>query len=366
MDNPISPTLALVVLHSSGFTQKDLQRFFENQQNYSDILFDLLWAKNTPTPWMTRERRVKILEKLATIDTVKLEEILKTKNIHTITMDWDLYPEKLRAIKQAPYLLYVRGILKEERKMLGVVGSRRSTSYGRKILEMIIPELVHANCGIVSGGAYGIDAISHELTLAASGYTISVFGSGVDLYYPAENTKLFDSIIAQWWALVSIFPLGTLPEMYNFPIRNEIVAALSDGIIIPEAAAKSGTLITAQLALDHGRDVFAAPGDIFRETSMGTNWLIARGEAKAISNATDILEEYFPNLTTTTISMFADKVFDSDEQKVVYGIITDGNNTPDSIGQNSEYTIDIITITLTMLEIDGHIRLGAGGKYEVI
>ncbi len=81
--------------------------------------------------------------------------------------------------------------------MLGVVGSRRSTSYGRKILEMIIPELVHANCGIVSGGAYGIDAISHELTLAASGYTISVFGSGVDLYYPAENTKLFDSIIAQ-------------------------------------------------------------------------------------------------------------------------------------------------------------------------
>ncbi len=366
MDNHLDSSVALVILHSGGFTQKDLQKLFENEQNYSGILEDLLWQKETTTPWMTSERRSKILEKLATIDTEKLEEILRTKNIDTITMDSDLYPEKLRTIKQAPYLLYIRGILREERKMLGVVGSRRSTSYGRKILEKIIPELVWSSCGIVSGGAHGIDAMSHEITIASGGYTISVFGSGVDLFYPVENTRLFESIIASGWALVSIFPIGTPPEPYNFPIRNEIVAALSDGIIIPEAASKSGTLITAQLALDHGRDVFAAPGDIFRETSMGTNWLIARGEAKAISSATDILEEYFPNLTSTTISMFAEKVFESPEQQAIYDVIIDGNNTPDSIGQNSEYTIDIITMTLTMLEIDGHIRLGAGGKYEVL
>lgn len=362
MDNQV----ALASLHSGGFTQKDLQKLFENKQNYSDILVDFLWARNTPTPWITDDRRNKILEKLPTIDITKLEEVLRIKNITIVTMDSNIYPAKLRTIKQAPYFLYVRGTLREERKMLGVVGSRRSTSYGRKILDTIIPELVRAECGIVSGGAHGIDAMSHEITLASGGYTISVFGSGVERYYPVENTRLFDSIVTSGWALVSIFPIGTPPEPYNFPIRNEIVAALSDGIIIPEAAIKSGTLITAQLALDHGRDVFAAPGDIFRETSMGTNWLIARWEAKCITSATDILEEYFPNLTSTTISMFAEKVWENDEQKKIYNIIIDGNNTPDSIWQNSEYTIDIITMTLTMLEIDGHIRLGAGGKYEVL
>lgn len=124
-----------------------------------------------------------------------LGEIIRSKGITIITLESELYPEKLRTIKQAPYLLYIRGTLREERKMLGVVGSRRSTSYGRKILEAIIPELVRASCGIVSGGAHGIDAISHELTLAACGYTISVFGSGVDIYYPVENTRLFEAII---------------------------------------------------------------------------------------------------------------------------------------------------------------------------
>lgn len=362
MDN----SLALATLHSAWFTHRDLYKLFEYEQEYESILEDLLWKKKTETPWMTADRRNKILEKIVTIDIPKLEQILREKNINIITAESPSFPEKLSVIKQAPYLLYVRGDLREERKMLGVVGSRRSTSYGRKVLEKIIPDLVRASCGIVSGGAHGIDAMSHEITLEQGGYTISVFGSGVDLFYPVENTRLFDSIIISGWALVSIFPIGTLPETYNFPIRNEIVAALSDGIIIPEAASKSGTLITAQLALDHGRDVFAAPGDIFRETSMGTNGLIARGEAKCIGSAADILEEYFPNLTSTTISMFADKVFDSPEQKAIYDIIIDGYNTPDSIWQNSEYTIDTITMTLTMLEIEWHIRLGAGGKYEIL
>jgi DNA processing protein len=144
---------------------------------------------------MTADRRNKILEKIVTIDIPKLEQILREKNINIITAESSSFPEKLSVIKQAPYLLYVRGDLREERKMLGVVGSRRSTSYGRKILEKIIPELVRASCGIVSGGAHGIDAMSHEITLASCGYTISVFGCGVDQYYPIENTRLFDSII---------------------------------------------------------------------------------------------------------------------------------------------------------------------------
>ena len=359
-------SLALSVLHISGFTHKDLKKFFEHEENAVALLDDFLGAQKTPTPWMTEERRAKILEKLSKVDRASLEKTITEKHIEIVTLRSEHYPEKLRTIKQSPYLLYVRGILREQRKMLGVVGSRQSTSYGKKVLETIIPELVRASAGIVSGGAHGIDALSHDITLDSGGYTISVFGSGIDIFYPAQNTKLFERIIREWGALVSIFPIGTLPEPYYFPIRNEIVAALSDGIIIPEAGEKSGTLITASLALEHGRDVFAIPGDIFRATSAGTNGLIARGEAKCIQSATDILEEYFPNIPTTTLSLFAEKSWEDEEQKNIYNLIMDGRNTPDSIWQNSEYSIDTITTTLSLLEIDGHIRLWAGGKYEVI
>ena len=139
---------------------------------------------------MTDDRRNKILEKLAKVDTSLIKNKIQEKNIQIITIESDLYPEKLK-------ILYIRGNLREERKMLGVVGSRRSTSYGKKILDKIIPELVHAGCGIVSGGAHGIDALSHSITLESGGYTISVFGSGIDIFYPVENTKLFDDIISK-------------------------------------------------------------------------------------------------------------------------------------------------------------------------
>ncbi len=362
MDN----LLALCILHSGGLTHKDLKKLFAYTQDYSGILDDFLHGWKTLTPWISPDRRTKILERIGKVNISSIETIIQEKNIQIITIDSEKYPEKLRTIKQSPYLLYVRWDLREERKMLGIVGSRRSTSYGKKILEKIIPELIHASCGIVSGGAHWIDALSHEISLDQDGYTISIFGSGIDIFYPSENTKLFERIILKWGALVSLFPIWTLPEPYHFPIRNEIVAALSDGIIIPEAWVKSGTLITANLALDHGRDVFAVPGDIFRETSMGTNWLIARGEAKCIQSATDILEEYFPGSTTNTISLFAEKNWEDPVQKIIYMNIIDWYNTPDSIWQISEYTFDTIIMTLTLLEIDWHIRLGAGGKYEVI
>lgn len=362
MDN----ILSLIRLHSGGFTQLDLKKLFANEENYTEILNEFLNQWRSIAPWITNERKEKILEKITKVNIENIKNILETKHIEIITIHSEKYPEKLKTIKQSPYLLYVRGDIREERKMLGIVGSRRSTSYGKKILEKIIPELVRAQCGIVSGWAHGIDTLSHSITLDTSGYTISVFGSGIDIYYPPENARLFDTIVTEWGALVSIFPIGTLPEPYNFPIRNEIVAALSDGIIIPEAGIKSGTLITAQLALDHGRDVFAIPGDVFRETSIGTNTLIARGEAKCIQNATGILEEYFPNVTSTTLSLFSEKSFDDDTQKSIYNCIMEWYNTPDSIWENSIYDIETIIMTLTLMEIEGHIKLGWGGKYEAL
>lgn len=357
---------ALAFLHSAWFTHKDLKKIFEIEENYDAVYEGFKNGKWIPTPWMTGERSIKILEKLKTLDVWKIGKIIQEKNIELITLHDDRYPEKLRTIKQAPYMLYVRGDLHEERKMLGIVGSRKSTSYGKKILENIIPELIQSGCWVVSGGAYGIDAISHEITLAHRGYTISVFGCSVDILYPAQNTRLFEDILTKWWALVSIFPIDTKSEPYMFPIRNEVVAALSDDIIIPEAGVKSGTLITAGLALEHGRDVFAVPWDIFRETSEWTNQLIARGEAKCIRSASDILEEYFPNTAMTTASLFSEKEFASEEQKDIYNTISEWYDTPDAIGENTNYTIDVIIMSLALLEMDWHIRLSASGRYEIL
>lgn len=357
---------SLAYLHSAGFTHKDLKNIFKEKEDYEEVYNQFSRGTGMPTPWMTDDRRAKILWQLQKVDTKKLDTILEEKEIQLITIHSEVYPEKLRTIRQAPYLLYVRGDLHEERKMLGIVGSRRNTPYGKKVLENIIGELVHAGCGIVSGWAYGIDAISHEITLMHHGYTISVFGCSVDIFYPAQNTRLFENILVQGGALVSIFPLMTKAESYMFPIRNEIVAALSDGIVIPEAGIKSGTLITAALALEHGRDVFAVPGDILRETSEWTNQLIARGEAKCTRGARDILEEYFPQVGLMTASLFTEKVFESPEMKDIYTAIESWYDNPDSIWQNTNYSIDIIIMQLALLEMEWYIRLWWRGGYEIL
>ena len=170
MDNSIA------YLHSGGFTHKDLKKIFETHTNYREVYDGYISGKGVDTPWMTPDRRAKILTQLQTIDTQKIDTIIEAKSIQLITLDSPHYPERLSTIKQSPYVLYVRGNLREARKMLGIVGSRKNTNYGKRVLEHIIPELTRSGCGIISGGAYGIDAISHELTLASDGYTISVFG----------------------------------------------------------------------------------------------------------------------------------------------------------------------------------------------
>lgn len=356
--------LHLAYLHSAGFTHKDLKNLFEVQENYEEVFQGFIWGKWIHTPWMTQERREKIISNLRKLDTTILQKIIKEKDITIITIQNNSYPKRLKTIKQAPYLLYIRGNLQETSLMLGVVWSRNSTNYGKKVLETIIPSIIHVDGTIVSGWAYGIDAISHEITLRENGYTISVFWCGVDIYYPSRNSHLFDAILEKWGALVSIFPIGTQPEPFYFPIRNEIVAALSDGIIIPEAGKKSGTLITAGLALEHGRDVFAIPGDIFRETSQWTNMLIATGQAKCIQYPSDILEEYFPNITQSPL-FEEKKEFETLEQKEIYTAIEKWYSTPDSIWQNTEFTIDVIMINLALLEMNGYISLSPWWTYQI-
>jgi DNA processing protein len=189
---------ALAILHSGGLTHKDLTKIFTDSTfDPREVLEKYQTGNGIPTPWITDERRQSIHEKLQKVDQAKIIQTIQEKNIEIITQESPAYPERLRAIKSAPYLLYIRGDLHEERLMLAIVGSRRSTSYGKKILDTLIPDLIHTGAGIVSGGAYGIDAISHEITLAHDGYTISVFGCGIDISYPLQNINLFAAILAK-------------------------------------------------------------------------------------------------------------------------------------------------------------------------
>ena len=363
LDNDL---LHLVFLHSAWLTHNDLKSLFSTQDIFDPVgLWDSLISWQTDIA-ISEDRKQKILEKSKKIETEKIRMLLETKDIQIITW-FDLsYPERLKTISHAPFFLYVRGHLCTDRPLIGIVGSRKSTPYAEKILEKIIPDTILAGVWIVSGGATGVDSIAHHITLKHDGYTIAVFGTGMDRCYPAGNKSLFEKIIEKGGAVISHFPLGTWPEVYNFPIRNEIVAAISNGTLIPEAALSSGTLITAQLALEHGRDVFAVPWDIDRVTSEGTNMLIATGQAKCVRCSWDILEEYFDIASIgagMTPIVKIPPTFENDIEKILYEAIENGKNSVDTLMYMTELSMTDILTNLAMMEIRGHITLDQMGKY---
>jgi DNA processing protein len=200
------------------------------------------------------------------------------------------YPLALREIHDPPILLYLKGKdIPQKTFFIGVVGSRHPTPYGIKSAEKIGQGLGRRGLGVVSGMARGIDSAAHWGCLAGRGFTIAVLGTGIDVTYPASNKKLADKITLEG-AVVSEFPLGTPPEPKNFPIRNRIISGLSKGVAVVEATKKSGSLITASLALEQGREVFAVPGSIHSFKSRGCHFLIKQG-ARLIENSDDILDE---------------------------------------------------------------------------
>jgi DNA processing protein len=203
------------------------------------------------------------------------------------------YPKNLQQIYDPPPLLYVRGELEQgDPPMVAMVGSRRGSFYGRTVTKKISKELSTAGVTVVSGMARGIDTSAHLGALEAGKRTVAVFGCGIDVIYPPENKKLFLDIISHG-AVISEFPLSTPPEGKNFPRRNRVISGVSLGVVIVEATADSGSLITASHALEQGREVFAVPGNVGMATSKGTNTLIKQG-AKLVEEAQDILVEILP------------------------------------------------------------------------
>jgi DNA processing protein len=208
------------------------------------------------------------------------------------------YPGELRHLPDPPPLLYVRGTLREE-PAVAVVGSRRATAYGKFMTDRIVREMARHGITVVSGMARGIDTAAHWGALRAKGRTVAVLGSGIDVVYPAENGELFERIQGSG-AVVTEFPFGTPPLAANFPARNRIISGLSLGVVVVEAGEKSGSLITARLALEQGKEVFAVPGSIDSPSSRGTHRLIRQG-AKLVESIHDILEEIFPRILLSEV-----------------------------------------------------------------
>lgn len=210
--------------------------------------------------------------------------------IKTLTLQDKNYPANLRHIYQPPSIIYFRGeVLLEDNIAVAVVGSRRATDYGLGNAERLGFELASRGVTVISGLARGIDTAAHKGALRAGGRTIAVLGSGLDVMYPSENKRLADEI-TRYGAVISEFEPDAPPARHNFPKRNRIISGLSLGVVIVEAAKRSGSLITADFALEQGREVFALPGKVGSFTSEGTHNLIKQG-AKLIESIEDIVEE---------------------------------------------------------------------------
>ncbi len=200
------------------------------------------------------------------------------------------YPQSLLQIYDPPVMLYVRGDTETlNSPSLSIVGTRRPTVYGTQMAERMGRDLASRGLTIVSGLARGIDAIAHQGATAAGGRAIGVLGTGIDVCYPKENKKLYEKVLERG-AIISEFPTGSHPAPENFPVRNRIIAGMPLGVVIVEGKQYSGSLITARLAMEFGREVFGVPGNVTQEVSFAPNLLIKQG-AKLVTNAEDVIEE---------------------------------------------------------------------------
>ena len=272
------------------------------------------------------------------------------------------YPTRLKDIYDPPALLYLRGELRiEDELAVAIVGSRKTSAYGREVTEKIGEDLARHGVTVVSGMARGIDSVAHKGALQGGGRTIAVLGCGVDVIYPPENRNLFYQIIERG-AILSEFPMGSPPEGGHFPRRNRIISGLSIGVVIVQASAESGSLITAGYALEQGREVFAVPGNVGAEGSRGTNQLIKEG-AKLVESSEDILEEILPQWRRegATAQKGDPAVLSLTEpEKTLYGLLGETPSHIDAIIRESRLDPGRVSSLLLNLELKGLISQWPG------
>jgi DNA processing protein len=277
------------------------------------------------------------------------------------------YPARLRMIADPPPLLYVKGEIRpDDERAVGVVGSRSASDYGRRVARDLCRGLAALGFTVVSGMARGIDGTAHETALRFGARTIAVLGSGVDRVYPSEHATLYQRI-SKSGAVISELPLGTRPMTFNFPARNRLISGLSLGVVVVEATEKSGSLITAALAVEQGREVFAVPGEVGSSRSRGAHRLIRQG-AKLVETVDDIIEEIAPQLLTRPGEAAREQKrmlpqSASAEIRKIFDLLQGSSLQIDEIIEGSGFTPARTSEILLDLELQGYLRQLPGKRY---
>lgn len=341
------------------------------------IIYEMSENELKQTKLLTEKNIQEILDKEKRDRVKQIDQLMVKHNIKMVNIYDECYPNNLKQIYDPPIALYYIGKFKIDDFAIAIVGSRRTTNYGAYSARKMSYELSLRGVQIVSGLARGIDSIAHEGCLAAGGKTIAVLGCGLDTIYPPENIKLFEDIILSNGLLISEYPPGMPPLQHNFPARNRIISGISSGVLVVEAAKRSGSLITAYYALEQGREVFAIPGNIDCAYSIGTNQLIKDG-AKMVLCLDDILEEFnygeeilnnqenqsdVPKRShKTNHNIF--KGLSTEEIRLVK-IISNGIHNIDEIIDRSNISTKEVNNILFMLEMKGIISQLPGKIFEI-
>lgn len=321
-----------------------LLRFGLSQQNYTDLYSDEL-SQNVSN----------------------IIELCAKKNITILTISHEEYPEMLKYITDPPLVLYVRGSIPKS-NAVAIVGSRKASGYGIETAFKMASDLAFSGMVIVSGMARGIDTAAHSGALDAGGETVAVLGCGVDIIYPPENKNIMERII-KTGAVISEYPPGSPPSTIHFPCRNRIISGMSLGTLVVEAGLKSGSLITANCALEQGRDVFAIPGNINNYNSIGTNRLIKDG-AKIVLNSDDILEEFNFGIVPLEKKKRGGGrkrriEFEDKEKRVITALRIEDLYDEELSEKTNIHLVDLFEILLN-LELKGIVKKSISGKYMYI
>ncbi len=280
---------------------------------------------------------------------------LEKSGIYFVSREEEGYPEKLRHIYDAPFAIYVKGKLpRKEEKILAVVGARECSQYGKEMAAYLVSEIAKEGISIISGLARGIDSYAHQGALLSGGITYAVLGSGIDTCYPKENINLYRNM-QNSGGIISEYAPGVTPFAGNFPMRNRIISGMSDGILVLEAREKSGSLITVDMGLEQGKEIYALPGRISDQLSIGCNNLIKMG-AKLVTSPKDILEEMIPNYQQSSDKLKKNNKILETNGKIVYACLSLEPMHIEEIAYKSGLKMDLLMEQLLYLELSGYAR----------
>lgn len=344
---------ALLALHSESVGSRSLLRLKQRFGSYEAAA--KASNEQLTQAGLSEKQQASMKERVAILP--RILEIIEKYNIRLLELEDLDYPLLLKEMADPPVILYVRGSLAQT-PTVSIVGSRKYTTYGQSVTQEVSKTAASLGLTVVSGLALGIDSIAHRAALAVSGRTLGVLACGVEQVYPTSHYTLAETMIASGGGLVSEFPLFTPPYRSNFPVRNRIIAGLSRATIVTEAGLGSGALITAQLAIEYNRDVFAVPADIFKAPAAGSNALLAAGAIPLTQP--DVLADYY-NIAPT--QKREPVKLTGREQGVVEVIPKEGAHL-DNLAEALDLDIASLTSIVIMLEIKGVVKHEGAGVYR--